>query len=413
MRRLVAVLVAVGLVAGVGVLSAGAQEDFPPVDQPGVTPTEIKVGGVASKTNPLGGKYADAFNGVKAYFDFVNSKGGIYGRDMKLTSEHDDQLGNNRQEVQALLDEDIFAVLPVSVLLFTGADLLGEAGIPTFGWNINQEWTGPTNLFGEKGSYLDFTGASVGLPYLAKKTGAKKVGVLGYTAEQSTDCVTGIQNSFEKYPQADVVFTDSSLSFGVTDLSGDVSQMIDKGVDIVATCMDNNGVATLAREMKKQGLDAVISLPNAYDHDFIKENAQFFNDNSYVLTYFTPFEVKPKPAGLKNYMKWMKKAGYELNENSLSGWINADLLHTGLEAAGPDFTQAKVVEEINKIVDYTADGIIGPVDWTKQHTGDPDVTCTVESKVVDGGFKPVFGKPGKPFICFPKDPPKLVNPTNQ
>ena len=93
MRRLVAVLVAVGLVMGVGVLSAGAQEDFPAVDQPGVTPTEIKVGGVASKTNPLGGKYGDSFNGVKAYFDYVNDKGGIYGRELKLTAERDDQLG--------------------------------------------------------------------------------------------------------------------------------------------------------------------------------------------------------------------------------------------------------------------------------------------------------------------------------
>ncbi len=41
--------------------SAGASapsQQFPPVDQPGVSQTEIRVGGVASKTNPLGGEYA-------------------------------------------------------------------------------------------------------------------------------------------------------------------------------------------------------------------------------------------------------------------------------------------------------------------------------------------------------------------
>lgn len=416
MRRVIAVLVVVGLVLGVGVISATAQDTFPPVDQPGVTATEIKVGGVASTTNPLGGKYADAFNGAQAYFDYVNSKGGIYGRDLKLTSEHDDQLANNRQEIQSLLEEDIFAVLPVSVLLFTGADLLANSGIPTFGWNINAEWgsekaAGPPNFFGEKGSYLDFTGPSVGLPFLAKKLKAKNVAVLGYTVEQSKDCVDGVEASFKKYPTAKVVFNDSSLSFGVTDLSSDVSQMIDKKVDLVTTCMDNNGVLTLAREMKKQGLDAAQSLPNAYDHAFIEENAQFFN-NSYVLTFFTPFEVKPKPPGLKNFLKWIKKNGDEANENSLSGWINGDLLFTGLKAAGPDFTQQKVIDAINKITDYTAGGIVGPIDWTKQHAGDPDKTCTVESKVVDGKFVPTFGKPGKPFICFPRDPAKLPTPSN-
>ena len=183
--------------------------------------------------------------------------------------------------------------------------------------------------------------------------------MLAYTAEQSAECAEGIQNSFKKYPSAEVVFVDTSLPFGVPDLSAEVSQMIEEGVDFVATCMDSNGVLKLAKEMKQQGLDATQNLPNGYDHDFIAENAQFFNDNSYVLTYFAPFEVKPKPAGLKNFTKWMKKAGYELNENSLAGWINADLLYTGLEAAGPDFTRQKVIDGVNTITDYTADGILG------------------------------------------------------
>ena len=56
--------------------------------------------------------------------------------------------------------------------------------------------------------------------------------------------------------------------------------MMEEGVDFVTTCMDSNGVLTLAQEMKKQGLDATQSLPNAYDHDFIEENAELFNGNS-------------------------------------------------------------------------------------------------------------------------------------
>src|SRR5689334_8187894 len=61
------------------------------VQQPGVTADTISVGGVASVTNPLGGNYGDAFLGTKAYFDMVNSQGGIYGRQLKLTEERDDK----------------------------------------------------------------------------------------------------------------------------------------------------------------------------------------------------------------------------------------------------------------------------------------------------------------------------------
>jgi ABC-type branched-subunit amino acid transport system substrate-binding protein len=416
--RSVALFGVVALVAalgGTGYAESGrpGAPPFPKVDQPGVSDTEIDVGGVVSKTNnPVGDTFGDSFAGVQAYFDKVNSKGGIYGRKLKLSSKRDDQLGSNQSEVQGLLSQDnVFAALPVTVVLFSGARLLEQAGIPTFGWDINAEWgseqhTGAPNMFGEKRSYLCFTCAAQGLPWLAKQIHAKRLGVLAYTVSQSTDCLKGIQASFKKYPSAKVVFTDSSLAFGNPDYSADVAQMIDKKVDLVTTCIDDNGALNLAREMKKQGLNAPQFLPQAYVQKFIEANGQFF-EGSYVLTFFTPFEVKQKPPGLKEYLKWMDKTGSPKDEHSLSGWINADLFVTGLKAAGPDFTRQKVIDSINKMTNYTAGGILGGIDWTKQHTGDPEVDCTVLSKIHDSKFVPSFGQPGKPFVCYLKDAPKL------
>jgi branched-chain amino acid transport system substrate-binding protein len=411
---LASLVVAAGVLAAVVPVSAGADtpsQQFPPVDQPGVTQTEINVGGVVSKTNPLGGDYASAFDGVQAYFNMVNASKdkGIYGRKLNLSSKRDDQLGNNRQEVQGLISEDnVFAVLPVAVLLYTGADLLGQSGIPTFGWNINAEWgseqaAGPPNLFGEKGSYLCFTCPTQTLPWLAQKLKTKKVGLLSYQVPQSADCAKGVQATFDKYPSAKIEFVDTSLAFGVTDLSSDVSQMKDKGVDLVTTCMDNNGTLTLAKEMKKQGMDAVQYLPNAYNQKFISENAPFFQ-GSYALTFFTPFEVKQKPKGLKDFQKWMKKGGFEQNENAMAGWINADQFVTGLKEAGPDFTRQKVIDAINAEKNFTAHGLLAGLDWSVVHQADQPEGCTVLSKIENGKFVPSFGQPGKPFVCFQANP---------
>jgi branched-chain amino acid transport system substrate-binding protein len=410
--RAIAVLVSLGVTAAVLAAAApGSAQPFPQVDQPGVTDTEIRVGGVVSKTNPLGGDYASAFDGVKAYFNMVNSakEKGIYGRKLRLTSERDDQVGMGRQEVQALLSEDnVFAVLPVAVLLFSGADLLAQAGVPTFGWNMNAEWgseqgAGPPNLFGEKGSFLCFTCPGQPVPWLARQVKAKKIGVLSYQVPQSADCAKGLRASFEKYPSAKIEFLDTSLAYGVTDLSSDVSRMKDKGVDFVATCMDSNGSLTLAKEMKKQGLKAIQYLPNAYNRKFIEENAQFF-EGSYASTFFTPFEVKPKPKGLQDFQTWMKKGDFEQNENSLAGWINADLFYEGLKAAGPEFTRQKVVDEINKMTDYTAGGLLAGIDWMTAHREDPPEGCGVVSKIHSGKFVPSFGEPGKPFVCLQANP---------
>jgi ABC-type branched-subunit amino acid transport system substrate-binding protein len=401
-----AVVVAVGTVAGGSI--AGAQEE---AGRPGVTDDTIRVGGVASVTNPLGGAYGDAFDGVKAYFEMINSQGGIYERDLELVAERDDQLANNQQEIQGLLSRDnVFAVLPVATPLFTGADLLVESGTPTFGWNINPEWgsentPSPPNLFGDKGSYLCFTCAGPLVPWLAREVGVERIGVLAYgISDQSKDCAQGLQNSFEEYPTAEVVFVDTSLAFGVPDLSAQVSRMVDEDVDFVTTCMDNNGTLTLAREMRLQGLDAVQYLPNAYNHEFMEENAEFF-EGSYVLTFFTPFEVRPKPRGLKQFERWMKRTDGDINENSMAGWLNADLFVAGLEAAGPEFTQQSVIDAVNAMTDYTARGLLAPVDWTVRH--EVQAPCTVLSKVEDGEFDPQFGKKGKPFICFEPEPERL------
>jgi hypothetical protein len=414
MAGLASLVIAAGLLAAVVPVSAGADtpsQQFPPVNEPGVTSTQINVGGVVAKTNPLGGDYAAAFNGVQAYFNMVNASKdkGIYGRKLNISSKRDDQVGMNRQEVQGLISEDnVFAVLPVATLLFTGADLLGQSGIPTFGWNINAEWgseqaAGPPNLFGEKGSFLCFTCPSQTLPWLAQKLHKKKLGVLAYQVPQSADCAKGVQATFDKFPSAKIEFIDTSLAFGVTDLSNDVSQMKDKGVDMVTTCMDNNGTLTLAKEMKKQGLNANQYLPNAYNQKFISENAPFFQ-GSYALTFFTPFEVKQKPQGLKDFQKWMKKGGFEQNENAMAGWINADQFVTGLKEAGPDFTRQKIVDAINAEKNFTANGLLAGTDWSIAHQADQPQGCTVLSKIDNGKFVPSFGQPGKPFLCFQLNP---------
>ena len=87
-RALAALVVALGAAAGAGAA---------PTADPGVTPTTILIGG----TVPLSGEAA-AFGavgpGAKAYFDYVNSKGGVNGR--KIEYRYYDDAYNPAQTVQ-------------------------------------------------------------------------------------------------------------------------------------------------------------------------------------------------------------------------------------------------------------------------------------------------------------------------
>lgn len=422
--RLVGVLMAMLVVAvsmATVVVPAGAQSSSG--DVPGVTAKEILVGGVAGVTNPIGRPYKDAFVGAKAYFDMVNKSGGIYGRKYKVAANLDDQTRDSKNLLAArsLVEEkNVFAIVPMVTSSFASSNYLVGKGTPTFGWNINADWADGENLFGEKGSWLCFGDGCITISpnFIAKQEGAKSVGLLAYgSSPQSADCSKGQENTFNKYGPK-VAFADRSLSFGFSanDISAGVQAVKDGAVDFIATCMDVNGEANVAKALQQAGItDVKWYAPEGYDPQVLKELASTFEDDFVFVVDHVPFEAAKDSKGMQTYLKAIKQAGGEPNQLSLVGWQSAMLLNRGIKDAGKDFTQASVVDAINKITDWNADGTRATVDWTTAHGPTPPNSegCAVYLKVKNGKFQVVYGQPGKPFVCFPENPwpATLDNPT--
>ncbi len=381
----------------------------------GVTDSEIRVAAVVTATNSPTGDFSPLADGIHAYFGMINDAGGIYGRQLKLVNVRDDQLGSNAQAVQAsLANDNAFATFGAAVL-FTGAKALAHANQPTFIWNINPEFAGKNNMFAEKGA-LCFKCAGHVLPWVAKQLGATKVGIIAYgVSAESTDCADGIKNSFTKYPTAKVVFMDKSLPFAAP-LSAQVTAMKNAGVGFIGTCIDLNESFALGKEMKRQGMKAVQGLPNGYDPAFVSKNADVL-ENALVSPQFQAFEHQPQIPEIEKLMAAFQKINKTPSEVGTGGWILADEFVTGLKMAGPEFSQQKVIDSLNTLTNYNDNGLIQPIDWTKQHE-DPlnnpearaDKECFNYVKVVSGKFVPVYGEPGKPWVCFNENDPNVDNP---
>ena len=409
-RTVIVSLVAMLGVGVAGVVPASAQTT------PGVTGNTITVGGVAGKTNPVGQPYASGFDGVQAYFNYINAKGGVFGKKFKLVAQLDDQsrASQNVQEIRSLVEEKkVFAVMPVVTQIFAGAPYLAQKGVPTFGWNINAEWNSGPNLFAEKGSYICFTCSQEAPAYIAQQIGAKNVAVLAYTAPQSVQCAAGMEAGFRKYG-LNVVLNDSNLQFGFSDLGSDVDALRSKGVQFVGTCMDIAGEVNVARSLRRAGLNNVkFYAPQGYDPNTLAKYGKELNGIIFSID-FVPFETPKISTGLTTFEAQMKKIGKQINEQALSGWINADLLYKGIKKAGPNFTQKSVIDAINGINGYTADNIRPPINWSFDGHGPPgakgDVpdlgkeTCAAFVEAVNGKYVPRFGKPGQPFVCSQNNP---------
>ncbi|MBV8162204.1 MAG: ABC transporter substrate-binding protein [Acidimicrobiia bacterium] len=376
----------------------------------GVSSNEIQVGGMAAITGPLGDQYSPIFDGAQAYFDMVNEQGGVFGRKIKLAAKLDDATDatRNASQARALVEQHhVFAVIPVASPVFPGGTYLADHNIPTFGWHINPEWSPGPSMFGQDGSYINFTGVSTFYGYLAKNIGAKKVAIFAYTVSQSRDCATGAEKSFKQYG-IDVAFNDSSLAFGTTSLDADVQRVKDAGVDFVTTCMDVTGNTLLSKTLRRAGLGNVRQFwPTGYDAQALAQFPDLY-EGVYFRSGFVPFEEASLSPGLTQFLSEMKKRkpNTNISEVVLAGWINADLFVTALRAAGRDLTRQKVIDAINAIPGYTANQIEGPVDWRIQHTQPNAQDCDAYLQVQHGKFTPIFKQP---FVCYPHASPTIPN----
>ena len=380
---------------------------------PGVSDDEIAFDVIGTKSNnPLGTCILDCYrDGIQAYFDFRNDEGGIYGRQLVIKDVLDDELSQNQvRAIDVISNNDAFGDFNAT-LLASGWGDLDKAGVPTFTWNINATEATDRKAIFPAGAVACAGCVSRGVPYLVKLAGAKKVASLGYgVSENSKVCAQTNKASIEQYSAdiggAEVAYFNDQLAFGLPNGIGpEVSAMKDAGVDFIATCIDLNGMKTLGQELHRQGMDDVVMAhPNTYNQDFVKAAGGIF-EGDYISAQFLPFEADSGNALQAAFKKYMGANDKELSELAMVGFINADEAFSALMAAGPDFDRQKAIDAFNQVTDYSAGGLIQPIDWTTGHTpatpGEPaqGLSCFAPVKVVDSAFQTV-ADPKTPFFCW-------------
>ena len=400
------------------------RHEFVPLEGvPGVTDDEIRVSVVGIKqNNPLGTCILDCFvTGIQSYFDYVNDSGGVYGRRLVIDEILDDELFRNQEHALKIIADNSSLAAFQATLLPSGWGDLNDAGVPTFAWNIHgAEAVNRDNIFGN---------VVIGCPtctirsfvWIVSQAGATRVALLGYgITETSKVCAKAFADSVDLYGPdlgMEVAYFKDDMAYGLPNGIGpEVTQMIDAGVDFIATCMDLNAMLTLAQELERQGVRDQITLlhPNSYNQEFVAAAGDLF-DGDYALLVFAGFEYEVDSPLRHAYDQWVPANGGQVAEQTLVGWIDADLFVTGLLEAGPEFDRQTISDSLNQIT-YDAGGLINPIDWSRQHTAvEPFVYdhayalhCTSSVRIEGGtfvGFQPA------PWMCWPGATEEWSEPT--
>lgn len=407
MRSRFAVVVLIAL----GVVAAGCGNAKSTVGNTGntngVTSKTIVVGGIASLTGPLPQDFSPVFEGATAYFDMINAAGGIDGRTIKYPYQLDDESDPSVdvQQAHTLVQSDhVFAVVGVATPSFAGASYLADNDVPTFGYNVNPEWSKGPSLFGYDGSFIDFEHPGPEPAYLAEQLHATKVGIIAYNLSQSADGCIGVANTMAKFHIA-VDFEDLSVTPPAIDLSADVERMHQRGVNFVASCLDLSGNLVLARALQSAGMGKVTQYwLDGYDESAIKASASLM-DGVYFLISHVPFESgTSQPARYPEMALYLRELHRYFpadlpSEPSLAGWISAEMFSDGLKMIGRDVTRARLIDALNGLTDYTG-GLVSPIDWKAEHTSLGPVDCNVFVRAEGTTFEPVLGSSKTVFTCF-------------
>ena len=364
----------------------------------GVTPTEIKVGNVSQITGLVPGFAQTSVNAVKAYFNMVNSRGGVCGRKLTLVTADDRfQSATNRSETDKMAGQVIALVGSLSVVDDGGAPIIDQRKIADFSLATTAPRVAAAHNFSP--NPIDPTpGAGNGLvkilEHFKRTDGISKPAIFYQDVATGKNQADAYKVDFER-AGIPVVAT-YPVAPTATNFNTQANDMKQKGIDFVITVAEVNAMANLA--LSFENVDYFPKVPfygaQVYGQKFLELAKGAAEGTRVGLIFAIPEEGAANPA-VQELKEWYGKSapGADLDFFSVVSWLAADMFVSALRAAGPDPTQAKVVAEARKITNYTGDGLVGGINPAQKKA--PSCFNVIEVK----GGKWVKTFPAKGFQC--------------
>ena len=362
----------------------------------GVTPGEITIGNVSTISGPVPGLGQTAQNGVKAYVAYINSKGGVCGRKLKLVTS-DDRLdtGTNRSETQRLTKSAFATVGGFSVVDDGGASVLAGTNVPDVGLALtNQRKSLPNNFStnplqpGAKSN-----GTTNMMRHFKEKYGVTK-GAIIYAA-QSTSRDGGLAYEPDMAEAGIKTVLKAEVAITQTDYTGVATQIKNSGAELVITTLEIGGMAKLAQALKTQNYKPKVPFygAQAYSKKFLQQAGDAAEGTILGLT-FSIMEDAPQNPAVATFQQWYNRVapGADIDLFAVQSWAAVDLLVKALNKAGTP-NRDKVLAALRTETAFTADGLVAAINPPSKRPTPCFMVVAVK------GGKWVRQHPAKGFEC--------------
>lgn len=360
---------------------------------PGVTATTITVGQLMSLSGLAPGVFQGVVDAAKAYANYVNSLGGVYGRKIQINVGDDAFDIVKDQAVCSNLVPQVFALVSDLATADTGCyPLMRSSGIPVVGPIVFDPRTYllPNAFVPPPYYYSNLQGAlELALHPDVKKVWLCEQDIPGIAAQAAPE-----QHMWESLGIQVVQLP--PLSSTAPDYTAAVVKARSAGAQAVDCFSTNAQVsAQIAKAMAQQGWDPPIKQGFAvYDKNFLALAGSAANgwSVSVQVPALDANEFTSTPTG-QLYQHWVGKLPQTLDD--YFGWEYMDLFVQALVKAGPNVTRAGLLAALGTFHQFSAHGLVPPFDVGAKG---PNATCEVLVRVANGRFEQVLPGPNQ-LVC--------------
>ena len=376
---------------------------------PGVSATSVTAGQVDDLSSPIPGLFKGAEDGTKAYFAYINSKGGVNGRKLILDAQDSAfEPGQVATATGAQIHNDFALVGGFSLLDQAEQPLIDIAHVPDIGFSLSPSLATDPYLYSPLPNPID--NYPLGLfKYLKSKypQAVKKVGIIWENATASTKAAENAVEAAMRGAGFDIVYDHGVGPFD-TNFLPDIIEMRNDGVKLFfSTELPDNYAATLAKQFQQQNFKPINVEGAAYSDQLLSLAGSAANgmyiEQGYAL-YLGQDAKSVAAVGL--FDKWMKKVDSKANFEieSVYGWASGELFAQALQQAGNPPTRSGLIQALNKVTFFDAGGLVPP---SNPAAAVPS-GCFLLAQVQNGQIKRVAPTPNVGFYCgtggFLKEP---------
>ncbi len=384
-------------------------------DVPGVTDTEILLGAHFPLSQTPAAAYAPIADGMRAYFEYVNSQGGVHGRKITFIVADDHFNPSDSIEVtRRLVEQDgIFAMVGGLGDLTHAAvfKYLEEQGVPDmFIGGGTVRFTDPVvkTRFGGNPDY-DTEGRMIG-KYLAETYPGKKLAFLLENDEFGMDGKAGVLAGMEG--SGIEVVAEETYEPIQWDVTAQTQRLKNANPDVIVAYAVPPPAASLVKVARETlDWDVPIVVTGVVQTDIFIQLAGAENAEGVVSVVFGKQIYETDDPGIQEHIRIMEEFGQGVpySNFTLYGHSMAELMVKALENAGRDLTRESLVEGAEAIRDYCCTFCLFPANLSP--TDHRPSEMEVYNRVENGAWVP-FGEPvnfesspGDAIACEGKDKP--------